>query len=208
MLLVQRLWRRYSSSTGIHEEAMEPHAEAFGIAQLRGLGPAQQEGLLDGVLGTFRVTQDAVGDGVAAVAMQVDELGGCVLVAVARPFDQPVRRRALRLAPDESGASTAIDGRSVSKGSRCRQKLPVEVAPAFERRLHLGPRPFVDAEALAARRQRTSAPGPGGSRGRVRRSSHALEAPRWRVRGRRRDRRAPGFRHADGRRGAPVEVPP
>ena len=100
MLLVQPLVAAVFLVTGIHEQAMEPHAEALGIAQLWELAPAQQECLLDRVLGMLGVTQDAVGDGVAAVAMHVDELGECVLVAVARPFDQPVRHRALRLAPD------------------------------------------------------------------------------------------------------------
>ena len=45
--------------------------------------------LVDGVLRPFRIAKDPVGDAIAQVAVEVDELGEGGIVALARPFDQP-----------------------------------------------------------------------------------------------------------------------
>src|SRR3954454_22123554 len=44
--------------TGVHEEPMEPWAEALGIAQPWEFPPGEEECLLDGVLGLLRIAQN------------------------------------------------------------------------------------------------------------------------------------------------------
>lgn len=61
---------------------------ALRVPQARKLAPRKEEGLLHRVLGPLNMPQDAVGDGEAAVAIEVDELGERILVAVTRPLDQ------------------------------------------------------------------------------------------------------------------------
>jgi len=75
--------------TGVHEESMEPDLEAFRVAQLRKLAPGEKECLLDGVLSPLDIAKDPVRDGVAAVTVQVDEIGKGNLVALPRSLDQP-----------------------------------------------------------------------------------------------------------------------
>ncbi len=68
---------------------MEPDLEAFGVAQPRELAPREEECLLHGVLGPLDIAQDPVGDGVAAVTVQVEELREGDVVASACSFEQP-----------------------------------------------------------------------------------------------------------------------
>src|SRR3990172_2490751 len=79
---------RLACSSGNYEEAVEPDLETLRIPQARELGQRKQEGLLHRVLRPLDIPQDAVGDGKAAVAIEVDELGERILVAVTRPLDQ------------------------------------------------------------------------------------------------------------------------
>ena len=73
---------------GIDHEAMEPDLEALGVSEPRELAPGEEECLLDGVLCSLDVPEDPIRDGVAAVAVQVDELGEGDLVTLPRPLDQ------------------------------------------------------------------------------------------------------------------------
>jgi hypothetical protein len=75
--------------TGIHEQAMEPDVEAFGIAEPRKVAPGEEECLLDGVTRPFAIAKDPIRDGVAPAAVEVDELGEGDVVAPTSPFDQP-----------------------------------------------------------------------------------------------------------------------
>ena len=68
---------------------MEPGTETFRVAQPREVAPGEEECLLDGVLGPFRIAKDPIRDRVAQVAVEVDELAEGDIVAVSRPFDQP-----------------------------------------------------------------------------------------------------------------------
>ena len=61
------------------------------LARKAGLAaPGEEECLLDGVLRPLDIAQDPVRDGVAAVAVQVDELGEGDLVTLLCSLDQPV----------------------------------------------------------------------------------------------------------------------
>ena len=75
--------------TGIDEEPVEPWTEAFRVAEPRELTPGEEECLLDGVLGPLGIAEDPVGDRVAQVAVEVDQLGEGDVVAIPRPLDQP-----------------------------------------------------------------------------------------------------------------------
>ena len=79
---------------------MEPDLEALGVAQPREFAPGEEECLLDGVLGPLHVPEDPVRDGVAAITVQVDELGEGDLVALPRPLDQPRPNGLPPAAPD------------------------------------------------------------------------------------------------------------
>jgi hypothetical protein len=68
---------------------VEPDLEAFGVAQPRELAPGEEECLLDGVLGPLDIAKDPIRDGVATVAVQIDELLEGDIVARLCPFDQP-----------------------------------------------------------------------------------------------------------------------
>ena len=97
--------------TGIHEQPMEPGREALGITEPGELPPREEECLLDGVLGAFDIAKDPVRDGVALVAVQVDERGEGDVIAIPSPFDQP--RPHLRVSSGaRSGASPTTDGRT------------------------------------------------------------------------------------------------
>ena len=73
---------------GVHQQAVEPDLETLRLPQARKLAPTEQVCLLHRVLRPLDIPQDAVGDGKAAVAIEVDELGECVFVAVTRSLDQ------------------------------------------------------------------------------------------------------------------------
>ncbi|MEA2549270.1 MAG: hypothetical protein QOE42_1868 [Chloroflexota bacterium] len=75
--------------TGIDEEPTEPRREALRVTEPGELTPREEECLLDGVLGAFDIAKDPVRDGVALVAVQVDQLPEGDIVAVAGLFDQP-----------------------------------------------------------------------------------------------------------------------
>ena len=75
--------------TGVHDEPMEPDLEAIRISQPGELAPGEEACLLDGVLRPLDIAKDPVRDGVAAVAVEVEERGEGVMVALARLFDQP-----------------------------------------------------------------------------------------------------------------------
>ena len=75
--------------TGIHEEPVEPRRETLRIAELRELAPGEEECLLDGVLGAFDIAKDPVRDGVAPIAVEVDELREGDVVASLCSLDQP-----------------------------------------------------------------------------------------------------------------------
>jgi hypothetical protein len=80
-----------------------PDLEALGVAQPWELAPGEEECLLDSVLGPLDIAQDPVGDGVAAVTVQVEELGEGDLVARACSFDQPRSHgRTSRLRPNRT----------------------------------------------------------------------------------------------------------
>jgi len=68
---------------------MEPDLEAVRIPEPWQLTPGEEECLLDRVLGPLDIAKDPIRDGVATVAVQVDELGEGSFVALPRPFDQP-----------------------------------------------------------------------------------------------------------------------
>src|SRR3989304_1342967 len=72
----------------VYEEAVQPDLETLRFPQARKLAPRKQEGLLDSVLRPLDIAQDAVRDRITAVAIQVDELGEGVFVAVTRSLDQ------------------------------------------------------------------------------------------------------------------------
>jgi hypothetical protein len=69
---------------------------------------------VDGILCTFRIAQDPVGDRVAQVAVQVDEVGEGDVIALARPFGQPRPHERCSLGA-ASGASPTTDGRTREK---------------------------------------------------------------------------------------------
>jgi hypothetical protein len=73
---------------GIDQQPVKPRAESFRIAELRELAPGEEECLLDGILRSFRIAQDPVRDGVAHVAIEVDEFREGAVVAIPRSFDQ------------------------------------------------------------------------------------------------------------------------
>jgi hypothetical protein len=75
--------------TGIHEEAMEPDLEAFRISETGQIPPGEQECLLDGVPRHLDIPKDPIGDGVAAAAVEADQLTEGDVVAPLRLFDQP-----------------------------------------------------------------------------------------------------------------------
>ena len=75
--------------TGIHEEPVEPRREAIRFAEPRELTPSHEECLLDGVLGPLDIAKDPLRDGVAQVAVEVDQFREGDVVAVPSPFDQP-----------------------------------------------------------------------------------------------------------------------
>ena len=89
---------------------MEPDIEALGVAQPWELAPGEEECLLDGVLRPLHVPEDPERDGVAPIAVQVDELGEGALVASPRQLDQPRPHGFPPTAPDRSGASLDRDG--------------------------------------------------------------------------------------------------
>src|SRR6188768_4049210 len=66
---------------GVRHQAVQPVVERLGIAQPRQAAPCPDQGLLDGVLGQFRVAQDEAGRGIQARAGRADELGEGVPVA-------------------------------------------------------------------------------------------------------------------------------
>ena len=68
---------------------MEPDLEALSVAQPWEFAPGEEECLLDGVLGPLDIAQDPVGDGVATVTVQVDQLGKGDVIALPRSLDQP-----------------------------------------------------------------------------------------------------------------------
>jgi len=74
--------------TGVYEEAIEPDLEALRVPKARKLSPGEQEGLLDCVFCPVDIPQDAVRDCVAAVAVQVDELGERIFVPLSCSLDQ------------------------------------------------------------------------------------------------------------------------
>ena len=74
---------------GIDHEAMEPDLEALRVAESRELTPGEEERLLDGVLGPLAIAQDPIGDGVAAVTVEVDQVREGAFVAPHRLLDQP-----------------------------------------------------------------------------------------------------------------------
>lgn len=75
--------------TGIDEQPMEPGTEAFRITEPWEFPPCEEECLLDGVLRSFRIANDPVGDRLAKVTVEVEEFGEGDIVTVPRPFDQP-----------------------------------------------------------------------------------------------------------------------
>src|SRR3989304_9892529 len=79
---------RLACSSGNYEEAVEPDFVALCVPQAGKLAPRKEQCLLHRVLRPLDIPQDAVGDGKAAVAIEVDELGERILVAVTRPLDQ------------------------------------------------------------------------------------------------------------------------
>jgi 4-hydroxy-2-oxoheptanedioate aldolase len=108
---------------------MEPWAEAFRIAQPREFSPREEECLLDGVLGPLGIAQDPIGDGVAEVAVQVDELREGDVVTLSRPFDQP-RPHGRFSSGARSDASPTTDGRTDGKVQcQARSNGPVASAP-------------------------------------------------------------------------------
>ena len=167
--------------TGIDEEAVQPRRRSDPDRAALGARARQSRNACwTASWARSAVTQDAVGDSVAAVAVEIDELGEGGLVAITRPFDQPVGHRGLPLAPD-SRALRQLKMVEAPERFTVPDRTPLEVPPAFERRLHLGPRPLVDARGAGRPGRRTNGPVPAGSRGRVPRSSHAPEAPPWRA---------------------------
>ena len=52
---------------GVNDETMEPGLEPLGIAQRRQIPPGAEQRLLRGVLRTIAITEDPVGEGVAAI---------------------------------------------------------------------------------------------------------------------------------------------
>ncbi len=68
---------------------MEPDVEALGLAKPRKVTPGNEEGLLDCVLRPIQVPDDPVCDGIAAIAVEVDERREGDVVAIARLLDQP-----------------------------------------------------------------------------------------------------------------------
>jgi hypothetical protein len=74
---------------GIDHEAMKPDLEALGVAEPRELAPGEEDRLLDGVLGPLPIAQDPMGDGVAAVTVEVDQVREGAFVAFPRLLDQP-----------------------------------------------------------------------------------------------------------------------
>jgi hypothetical protein len=99
--------------TGIHEQPMEPWREALRIAEPWELPPGEEECLLNGVLGAFDIAKDPVRDGVALVAVQVDERGEGDVIAIPSPFDQPSPH--VRVSSGTRvGASPTTDGRTRS----------------------------------------------------------------------------------------------
>jgi len=73
--------------TGVYQEAIEPDLEALRIPKSRKLSPGEEESLLDGIFRPIDVPQDAVGNRIAAVAVQVDELGERIIVPRLRSLD-------------------------------------------------------------------------------------------------------------------------
>src|SRR5690242_19034874 len=68
---------------GVRHQAVQPVVERLGIAQPRQAAPRPDQGLLDGVLGQFRVAKDEASGGIQARAGHADELGEGVPVAFA-----------------------------------------------------------------------------------------------------------------------------
>ena len=86
--------------TGIDKEAVQPELEALGIAQPRELAPGKDERLLDGVLCPLDVPEDPVRDRVAAITIEVDELGEGALVALPSTLDRTSPAWVPSTAPD------------------------------------------------------------------------------------------------------------
>ena len=66
---------------GVRHEAVQPVVERLRVTQPRQAAPRPDQGLLDGVLGQFRVAKDEAGRGIQARAGRADELGEGVPVA-------------------------------------------------------------------------------------------------------------------------------
>ena len=74
--------------TGVDDDAMEPDVVSRQLPQARQLPPDLEEGALDRILGPVGVAQLAIGDRLAAVAVEADERVERGSVAALRPFDQ------------------------------------------------------------------------------------------------------------------------
>jgi hypothetical protein len=88
---------------GIHEEPVKPDLEVFRITEPGKLAPGQKKSLLDGVLGSLDIAKDPIRDGVATVAVEVDEFSEGDVIAGTRPFDQPRPHLAVSLRHPQSG---------------------------------------------------------------------------------------------------------
>ena len=67
---------------------MEPDLETLRVSQPWEIAPREEECLLNGVLGPLDIAKDPKRDGVATVAVEIDELPEGDIVAIACPFDQ------------------------------------------------------------------------------------------------------------------------
>jgi hypothetical protein len=74
----------------VRHEAVKPVVEGRGIAQSRQTAPCPDQGLLDGVLGQFRVTKYETGRGIQARTGNADELGEGMPVALPRSVHESV----------------------------------------------------------------------------------------------------------------------
>ena len=74
----------------MRHEAVQPVVERRRVAQPRQAAPGPDQGLLDGVLGQFRVAEDEAGRGIQARAGRAGELGEGVPVASPCSFHESV----------------------------------------------------------------------------------------------------------------------
>ena len=129
----------------MNDQAVQPGVEPLAVAQRRKVAPGAEQRLLGGVLGAVRITQDPVGQGIAAVDAGRHQGRERVLVAIPGPLDELGLHLQLRLMAIRLTASPSMEpalAETFSPGVN--ERLPRVIAQGaarFERQFVAGRTP-------------------------------------------------------------------